>query len=595
MRFVLSCSWRIGCTCLSVLSQQLYLNTGHSYSLFFFHILSHIIVTPTEFKTQGMYDTLRIELSGGDFFGECAANIEKVVFWKDREKIRTALNKEFLMKALETGDSFASIYRLIIDGTPTYYRFKAARAEPSGRHIVIGVSNISSQMALEREFEAAQQHSLTYSRIAQALSQDYILVYYVNTKTEKYVEYVVNSPDYTFKVRKVGERFFEECRHDIIRMVPAEDRDQALMAFDKENLLNELSMVNTFSISYRVNLNGEEVYANFKIMHFEDDSHIVIGVRDIGEQVRFEREYENARLENVTYSSIAKALAADYFAIYYVDTLTDRFIEYSSFEEYSELNIEKGGEDFFNATRNNIIRVVYHEDTEVVSSALVKENLLRELDNTGTFTLNYRLMFGGRPTYVSLKATRMKDRDDGRYIVIGVSNVDNQIRREEELSLAREKANRDALTGVKSKHAWLETEAEINARITASVQKPFSLAVCDLNGLKYINDNLGHKEGDRYILSASEIICNTFAHSPVFRIGGDEFVVLLTDRDYEHRDALMAELASINENNAHNGGVVIASGISDYMPGEDLSSASVFERADTLMYRNKAVLKDRKV
>ena len=108
-----------------------------------------------------------------------------------------------------------------------------------------------------------------------------------------------------------------------------------------------------------------------------------------------------------------------------------------------------------------------------------------------------------------------------------------------------------------------------------------------------MNDNYGHKAGDDLIRSASQIICNIFKHSPVFRIGGDEFVVILTGRDRVERGALMHEMERRSVNNIKDGGVVVAAGMSDYIPGYDESVKPVFERADLMMYECKEDLKQR--
>ena len=68
------------------------------------------------------------------------------------------------------------------------------------------------------------------------------------------------------------------------------------------------------------------------------------------------------------------------------------------------------------------------------------------------------------------------------------------------------------------------------------------VAVCDVNSLKAVNDTLGHKAGDEIIRRACSLICNTFKHSPVYRIGGDEFAVILSGRDYERRQELLSEM-----------------------------------------------------
>ena len=81
------------------------------------------------------------------------------------------------------------------------------------------------------------------------------------------------------------------------------------------------------------------------------------------------------------------------------------------------------------------------------------------------------------------------------------------------------------------KHAYVDAVAELNTKIDGAAADPFAVAVCDVNGLKAINDTLGHQAGDKLIREASMLICNTFKHSPVYRVGGDEFVVILIGQD----------------------------------------------------------------
>ena len=90
------------------------------------------------------------------------------------------------------------------------------------------------------------------------------------------------------------------------------------------------------------------------------------------------------------------------------------------------------------------------------------------------------------------------------------------------------------------------------------------------------------------------MVGGTFKHSPVFRVGGDEFVAILQGPDYEQRVALMSEMMERNRKNRENGGVVIACGASAWNGAEDNRFEAVFDRADTEMYENKTELKTRK-
>ena len=163
---------------------------------------------------------------------------------------------------------------------------------------------------------------------------------------------------------------------------------------------------------------------------------------------------------------------------------------------------------------------------------------------------------------------------------------------EEGLEAAQTLANTDPLTGVKSKHAFNLTEETLNRTIASGKAENFSIVVCDVNGLKYINDTYGHKAGDEHIRKASLLICDLFRHSPVFRVGGDEFVVLLNGRDHRNRQELLEELNKQSETAISSGGVVIAAGLADFNREQDGSFHDVFEKADRLMYSNKQQLKE---
>ena len=89
---------------------------------------------------------------------------------------------------------------------------------------------------------------------------------------------------------------------------------------------------------------------------------------------------------------------------------------------------------------------------------------------------------------------------------------------------------------------------------------------------------------------ACMIVCKTFRHSPVFRIGGDEFAVISQGEDYEHIEDLIGAVAEHNREARGNGGIVLACGMARYE--NDPCVAAVFERADDRMYQNKSDLKD---
>lgn len=162
------------------------------------------------------------------------------------------------------------------------------------------------------------------------------------------------------------------------------------------------------------------------------------------------------------------------------------------------------------------------------------------------------------------------------------------------ISYINELAYRDSLTGVKNKTAYLEAVKQLDDKSRAE-RAQYGVIVFDINGLKQVNDTLGHDFGDILIMTASKLICMVFSCSPVYRIGGDEFVVLLQDRDYERCAQLLEQLEQVislhNETPENNVKISIARGMAIYAEQLDLAFHDVFKRADSAMYRNKAEMK----
>ena len=148
--------------------------------------------------------------------------------------------------------------------------------------------------------------------------------------------------------------------------------------------------------------------------------------------------------EGTTYAGIARALAADYYNIYYVDLETDKFIEYSSPVGGEELAMERHGEHFFESSMRDSLTRIYEEDRAMFMASFNKENIIRELDQQGVFTSTYRLMDSGRPMYVNMKITRMQP--GRKHIIIGISIIDSQMKQKEDME--RIQKERDTLARV---------------------------------------------------------------------------------------------------------------------------------------------------
>lgn len=166
-----------------------------------------------------------------------------------------------------------------------------------------------------------------------------------------------------------------------------------------------------------------------------------------------------------------------------------------------------------------------------------------------------------------------------------------ELKWKKELDVAITMGMTDSLTKVKNKYAYTQWEKQIDETINKGECEPMALVVCDINNLKIVNDKLGHLAGDECIRNCCMVICKTFSHSPVFRYGGDEFVVILRGEDYENRDDLVARIDQISMENLGKGTTIIATGIAVFEKDKHNSLLRVFEEADRNMYNRKKELK----
>lgn len=163
------------------------------------------------------------------------------------------------------------------------------------------------------------------------------------------------------------------------------------------------------------------------------------------------------------------------------------------------------------------------------------------------------------------------------------------------LSTLNDLARTDGLTGLKNKTSYLECVNEIIQNRHCEYEE-YALVVLDLNLLKKTNDNLGHEAGDALLKEAGKYICRTFRHSAVFRIGGDEFVAVLTQEDYLNRVRLceMFEKGMNYEVNGIAGCILsISYGLASF-PEDAADYDELFKIADDRMYAKKKEMKMRR-
>ena len=436
--------------------------------------------------------------------------------------------------------------------------------------------------------------SLTYNYIARALSEDYVDLFFVNMDTEEYVEYNPDGVNRDVSVEMRGQDFFRRLEHEYSKRVYADDIEVMKKSFTKENVLKVIKEQGSYSITYRRMVNGIPTYVILKAVKVRSDrNHILIGINNIDAQIKERELIEKVKEERTMYSRVM-SLAGDFITIYSVDPETEHYICFNSTEDFEKLNIPVEADDFFKEGREYSKMVVHRDDLREFLNVFTKENILLSIKNHGIFLHKYRFIKDDKTIHVALKATLVEE-PTGTKLIVGIMNIENQFMMEQEyaanLQAAEDKAFKDQLTGVKNKRAYVDEEEHLNVQINAGVDFDFGVVVCDLNGLKQVNDTKGHQAGDAYIKEGCEIICDAFSRSPVFRIGGDEFVAIVQGKDYDRIESRITKINKINSKNKKNDKVTIAVGYSLFGKNDKFVS-DVFERADSAMYKNKKKMKE---
>lgn len=307
-----------------------------------------------------------------------------------------------------------------------------------------------------------------------------------------------------------------------------------------------------------------------------------------------DREYQQ-------HIAIMTALTADYDFICYVD---------AQFNEVSFRKINKRFRNIYDKENNKIPSnkrfdnflkaIIVPEDFPGFLKATEREAALKVLEENNSFVTKFRIRIDNVTEFYEMKIARDNANKPFGF-VIGMHNVSEEIKRAEEaqkLKTDLEKttliANRDPLTGVSSRAAFNQKCSELAHDISQGKSAQFAIVECDLNNLKTVNDHFGHEAGDAYIKKNCSVFCETFKHSPVYRIGGDEFVIWVQGQDYDERNDLMDKLfLQLEIQGAPSAEKVsFAAGLAEFNPQIDESAKDVLKRADTFMYINKKQIKN---
>lgn len=220
------------------------------------------------------------------------------------------------------------------------------------------------------------------------------------------------------------------------------------------------------------------------------------------------------------------------------------------------------------------------------------ERVLREFTKSlakgeGTAEFRYRKKDG---TYIWVEATgRMTPDEKGRPVALIISrDITERVLRREKL---RAMTLEDELTGVSNRRGFFHL-ADQQLKFASRTKSTLLLFFVDVDGMKWINDTLGHKEGDLALIETANVLREAFRDSDIIgRVGGDEFAILAIEAKGTKADDIVARLQkrldARNKQAYRHYRLSLSVGIASYGPRSRVHLDELMARADALMYEQK--------
>jgi diguanylate cyclase (GGDEF)-like protein len=223
------------------------------------------------------------------------------------------------------------------------------------------------------------------------------------------------------------------------------------------------------------------------------------------------------------------------------------------------------------------LAAILENDRRVLSGETIRSEETSINQHTGKIT-----------TYWTVKLP-LRDAEGKIYAGCGIStDITERKAAEEKL---RELSLVDDLTGLNNRRGFMLL-GEQQLLAAARAKQSALLLFADLDGLKRINDTLGHPEGDRALIDTAGLLKKAFRSSDIIgRLGGDEFVVLAIDTADNANETILARLQdylrmhNLYENRPHR--LSISFGMARYDPNTPCTLDELLERGDQAMYIHK--------
>ncbi len=195
-------------------------------------------------------------LRGKNFFGDGRKLALKCLYKSDRADFMEEFTKEKILQGLNEQGRCTLAYRVVQKGKPVYFGIKVMRMSNDEHHIIVALSNINMEMKQRENMEKIKREQIASARLS-ALANDYVCTYTVNAQDDSYYEFGSHVKPDSLGFAKEGQHFFDRCVEEGKRIIHEDDYPEFVKNFDKSKVMKAIKKNGSFSLSYRIKINGE--------------------------------------------------------------------------------------------------------------------------------------------------------------------------------------------------------------------------------------------------------------------------------------------------------------------------------------------------
>lgn len=308
-----------------------------------------------------------------------------------------------------------------------------------------------------------------------------------------------------------------------LSQVFAHDLQEYRTFIDRSNMLGSVSNSSHHTLNYRRNVNGRYTWVCFEVIRPKDFSldnpYVLFTRKDADEKICSER-------------TAVRDLSIDFHKILQVNLQDDTYLIVKV--RAGEHAHSENAQIHLSAWLDEMLKEgTIHDDDREVFCRMTGINYMRKffLERKGNLRVRYRRRCNGQWRWVVFEVIPSPDFcEENQTVTVYIRDIEEEYSEQMLHQKSIEKiCFEDALTGIQNRMAYGQEISKLKQQNTGAI----GIIYADLNGLKYMNDNFGHSEGDNYIRTFSNFLRKAFRSSSCYRIGGDEFVVILKDIPYD--------------------------------------------------------------